>query len=65
MTTMVVTPGTCRVCGCTETTPCHVLIAPGEYVGCAWLDVERTLCSNPRCVAVVPLEELMAMSAGA
>lgn len=31
---------TCRVCGCTEYTPC-----PG---GCSW--VEEDLCSNPDCV---------------
>lgn len=34
-------PGVCRVCGCTETTPC--VNDYGET--CAWADAERTLCS--------------------
>jgi len=32
------TPGVCRKCGCTETTPC-----PG---GCAWADETKTLCTT-------------------
>jgi hypothetical protein len=31
----------CRVCGCTETTPCMDAFGP-----CAWADRTYTLCSN-------------------
>lgn len=34
------TPGTCRQCGCTETTPCVTDEGP-----CAWCNAERTLCT--------------------
>jgi len=38
------TPGVCRVCGCTESTPCHS--APGQAVAtCGWADEWRTLCT--------------------
>lgn len=46
--------GRCRVCGCTENTPC---VIDGEF-SCWWVDQQHTLCSNPRCVAAVPLGEL-------
>lgn len=52
----IVTPGVCRICGCTETTPCLMGVEP-----CAWIDLARTLCSNPRCVAEMSLDELLAM----
>jgi hypothetical protein len=35
--------GVCRYCRCTEQRAC-----PG---GCAWLDVESTVCSSPPCFA--------------
>lgn len=52
--------GKCRVCGCTEVTPCR--IAGEDYwEPCSWVDVARTLCSNTRCVAEVPTAELVSM----
>lgn len=39
-------PGTCRYCGCTETTPCDV----GVDGACAWVDKPHTVCSNPKCL---------------
>ena len=45
--------GRCRVCGCTEASPCNV-----EGEACAWFDFDRTLCTNFRCIGAVPLEEL-------
>lgn len=50
------TPGKCRVCGCTEN---HSCLVDGEP--CAWLDADRTLCSNWRCVAQIPLDALLQM----
>lgn len=41
------TPGTCKVCGCTETTPCED--------GCAWADSSRTVCTA--CVELEPGEK--------
>jgi hypothetical protein len=56
-------PGKCRICGCSELRPCLFKIEPGHpLVACAWIDEERTLCSNPRCVAEIPLRELMAIA---
>lgn len=39
--------GTCRICGCTETTPC---MTPGGPCAWAWADKTQTLCSNPNCI---------------
>lgn len=36
----------CRICGCTETTPCIY----GGATPCAWTDDSRTLCDNPHCL---------------
>lgn len=37
-------------------------LRPDERIeGCKWVNAEATLCSNPRCVAEVPLEELVPM----
>jgi hypothetical protein len=66
----VLVPGKCRVCGCTDTTPCEMPeAAPGlrenslwdaqGFFACWWVDESRTLCSNPRCVGVIPLHELL------
>lgn len=56
-TPKVVTPGVCRVCGCTELTPCR-----GEdNLPCTWVDEDRTLCDNLECIAQVSLGELEAM----
>ena len=63
---LVATPGACRICGCTALDPC-VLIGAAEGLGvetmnCGWLDEDRTLCSNPVCVAEVPLDLLVAIT---
>ena len=50
--------GICRVCGCTENSPC---VMGSDFETCAWIDEQQTLCSNPRCVAKVQLAELLAM----
>lgn len=36
------TPGRCRYCRCTDERACPL--------GCWWVDLEHTVCSNPRCV---------------
>ena len=55
--------GKCRVCGCTELRPCLAQIAPGEpMIACSWMDFDHTLCSNFRCVAAVPLDELLELT---
>lgn len=46
--------GRCRVCGCTEDRACDL----GAGFHCWWVDEAHTLCSSPKCVAVVPLAEL-------
>lgn len=46
--------GYCRVCGCSELEPCDL----GAGFMCWWVDAAHTLCSAPRCLAVVPLREL-------
>ncbi|HZP33937.1 MAG TPA: hypothetical protein VFB23_11315 [Candidatus Acidoferrales bacterium] len=56
---VVLTPGTCRICGCTERNACHIQVGNAEFVGCYWVDAGKTLCSNPECVAQVPLDELI------
>ncbi len=50
----------CRVCGCTEQKPCFLeeIGSSGDFF-CQWMDERRTLCSNPACVAVIPLDELL------
>jgi hypothetical protein len=62
MTTIVVTTEKCRVCGCTDLNPC---LSPGGTGGpvtrCVWMDFDHTLCSNLRCIARVPLGELLEM----
>lgn len=49
--TPLITPGVCRVCGCSEPFACES--------GCAWADAERTLCS--RCAAA---DSALAVGAG-
>lgn len=61
--TAVVEAGKCRVCGCTDINPCLSDGGDGKPLeACAWLDFDHTLCSNLRCVAVVPLAELLEMA---
>lgn len=38
--------GVCRICGCTESTPC----IGGIEGACAWVDKTKTLCTNPACL---------------
>lgn len=40
------TGGKCRVCGCTEATPCTLR----DGSACAWIEKSQTLCNNPACV---------------
>jgi hypothetical protein len=55
-------PGKCRVCGCSELRPCLYQEQQGEpLIACSWIDLERTLCSNFRCIAVIPFDELVRM----
>ena len=37
-TTLVLTPGTCKFCGCTDAQACAG--------GCAWIDESRTICTR-------------------
>ncbi len=46
--------GTCRICGCRDDQVCE--LENGDC--CFWLDRDHTLCSNPQCVALVPLDLL-------
>jgi len=56
----VAVPERCQVCGCTETNPCLAEDDGGNPVdACSWIDFDHTLCSNPKCVAVIPLEDLL------
>jgi hypothetical protein len=57
----IVIPEKCRVCGCTEETPCAIEDDEGNVAPCCWIDFDHTLCSNPHCWAVVPLNDLLAM----
>lgn len=50
--------GRCRVCGCTEENPCF----DPEDFPCWWVDDQHTLCSRPRCIAAVPLDELVPLA---
>jgi hypothetical protein len=50
--------GICRVCACTENTPC----LDRDGFPCAWLDEAQTLCDSARCVARVKLDELLAIA---
>lgn len=47
-------PGHCRVCGCTDAAPCTT----DGATFCWWVDIHHTLCSSPRCLAVVPLAQI-------
>ncbi len=64
-------PGTCRVCGCTETTPCFIrdgsagvtfaeardnpLLTIGA-MPCSWADETQTLYTAPGCLAAAASE---------
>jgi hypothetical protein len=57
--------GVCRVCGCTDSSPCVISSEftldnnPHLIATCSWLDPAHTICSNLDCVAVIPLDELI------
>ena len=51
----VVVIGRCRVCQCTDLTPCQ---DNGDGVPCSWLDRAHTLCDNIECIAQIPLAVL-------
>jgi hypothetical protein len=47
--------GQCRYCACTDNHACAITVYPGtEFspttVCCRWVDAERTICSNVRCL---------------
>ena len=54
---IVLQPGKCRICGCTEERPC----ADENNNPCAWVDLAHTLCDNLDCIARVPMSELEKM----
>lgn len=43
--------GTCRFCGCTEKRACGIYL-PHDFdtVTCTWVDPQRTVCSNIKCI---------------
>jgi len=42
--------GKCRFCGCTEDRACRVQVSGGNMVPCSWVDIAKTVCSNPDCL---------------
>lgn len=50
---VVAAVGVCRVCGCTETTPCNLGKSneAADWRSCGWADLAHTLCDNPACCA--------------
>jgi hypothetical protein len=42
-------PGQCRVCFCTEESPCLNWITHGP---CAWANGDMTLCDSPVCIII-------------
>lgn len=54
--------GVCRICGCTQGRACVMHDVGGDSSTCSWVDVDRTLCSNPRCVAEISIDELEEMA---
>jgi len=59
MTSLIVIPGTCCECSCTDDEPC----VDEEGNTCFWVDPEHTICSE--CVSDEQLEELGAVFEGA
>lgn len=47
--------GICAQCGCTPLNACRGL-GFMEEENCAWANRERTLCTNPRCLAKAAAE---------
>jgi hypothetical protein len=58
---VVIQEGVCRVCGCTDANPCVIEDDEGNVSPCCWIDLDHSLCSNFRCWASVPLDELLRM----
>jgi hypothetical protein len=72
-------PGECRVCGCTETSPCIIPVErrvsyedgsrpDHNAIGlgaCAWIGgSKQTLCDHPDCVEAARSAEVLTLSAG-
>jgi hypothetical protein len=57
--TLVLISGVCRVCRCTRDHACMVPLGDGRDVPCWWVNSSMTLCSNPACLAAIPLDELI------
>jgi len=51
---VILCPGECRVCGCTEHTPC----VDSRGQPCWWVDQAHTLCSSPTCIGLIPMWQL-------
>jgi hypothetical protein len=50
---VVLAAGQCRICSCTETSACEL-----DSGTCWWVDRGHTLCSNPECLAQLPVGSL-------
>jgi hypothetical protein len=61
MTSIVLESGKCRVCGCTEMRACAIAAGDGQLTACWWVDQAHTLCSNPPCIAGIPLDKLLTL----
>lgn len=48
-------PGTCCICGCTETNAC--IRVHNNQFNCGWYDADRTLCDSSTCVQTVQREQ--------
>ncbi len=57
----ILTPGQCRVCGCTELNPCVLQNDRGEMIACKWFDLNHSLCTNLACIAKTDMNVLMRM----
>jgi hypothetical protein len=54
--------GVCRSCGHGDAAACFIHDFQGRPIRCWWIDAGHTLCSNPACLAPVPLDELIRLS---
>lgn len=61
--TLLVAVERCRICGCTNELPCIWNDIGGDQNICDWFDIDHTLCTNPRCIAQIPLDELLQIAA--
>lgn len=42
--------GTCRYCGCTDDRACTIRLSTTLFRGCAWADVQHTVCDTSACL---------------